>query len=1007
MYTTSIEQNSIITDAFHLYNYLGKTYATVVSMIDTNAKIDNAHRLLRRRRIKIEINETPVYITSKEYDMQKLKLGESGYSHLMIKRKTFKQDRHGDIHMALYMPTVPYDIWNWRDVQHVDQNLCRKFYQELYRVSSIPMLEEWAPHILLNFARRRIIAKAHLLYDTRGVHGDIFYCVFGEKDLTNVISTMLRDGTITMGNMRTSEQARNVQGLDGYLSTYNEQLARKVEEKFTPVFSPEDHQVQDNLIRYSDFLSQRGINLFDAQLNAVQAASKNLKDKNVSLFIAECGSGKTIMSIATLFASTNKDYSNSMILVPSHLTKKWIEELNRYLPNSRVIEVKTVEQMAGLEQLIKTNKTENIVLVISQSSAKIEHQERPCAIWKHTKITPSGAFHCPKCGKEIYHEKYDRKEKTTERFYLNEFDSFSVKSKKKHNEECNHCHEPLWTYANEGDKSWTKVGANSKAQWFMVKHIDRVYRQLSARAEELNGKEKNLLMSIAKKKAELEDGESSNRKNRRYQLAKYIHQKYAHTSFFDFFVADELHEYKGGDSQQGQAFSYLAETAKNVIGLTGTLLNGYSSGLFYILYRLFPERMAEHGYYYEDIEEFKKDYGVTKTSVTTNMETHKSGPPKKENVPGVSPLVFTDFLMENSVFVSLGQMKEGLPNYTEIPLGVNMDEELRNSYRNLRDQFVNEDTKRYARAMAQNLNMYLDCTDIYPIYNENKEAIIVPNRMHETVDYPLTNKEWETVNLIKRKVEQGEKVLLYYAWDKNNLVKRLNYIFKSEGINAAIMTSSVSSENRKEWIDAKIESGIDVLACNPKLVETGLDLLDFTTIIFYQVNYNLFTLRQASRRSWRLSQTKDIEVYFIYYNNTIQEKALNLMATKLKAAQVIEGGNFTEEGLKALSNSDDIISQIARSVVEDIESRIEQDMFDKHVKVEKQELTFEEMIEQELYNKKETTKSDNANQVVKVNRSRRISPYVDSSELVRKKIPYGDINRLEKAFSTMAFGIGI
>jgi hypothetical protein len=85
-------------------------------------------------------------------------------------------------------------------------------------------------------------------------------------------------------------------------------------------------------------------------------------------------------------------------------------------------------------------------------------------------------------------------------------------------------------------------------------------------------------------------------------------------------------------------------------------------------------------------------------------------------------------------------------------------------------------------------------------------------------------------------------------------------------------------------------------------------------------------MRQASRRSWRLSQTKDIQVYFMYYANTIQEQAMALMATKLQAAQTIEG-NFSEEGLKAMSQNDDMLTQIANNVVDGIKQVVNLDAF--------------------------------------------------------------------------------
>ena len=51
----------------------------------------------------------------------------------------------------------------------------------------------------------------------------------------------------------------------------------------------------------------------------------------------------------------------------------------------------------------------------------------------------------------------------------------------------------------------------------------------------------------------------------------------------------------------------------------------------------------------------------------------------------------------------------------------------------------------------------------------------------------------------------------------------------------------------------------------------------FTTLIFYSMGFNLFTLRQASRRSWRINQTAPrVEVYMLYYKDTMQAKAMKL-----------------------------------------------------------------------------------------------------------------------------------
>ena len=104
---------------------------------------------------------------------------------------------------------------------------------------------------------------------------------------------------------------------------------------------------------------------------------------------------------------------------------------------------------------------------------------------------------------------------------------------------------------------------------------------------------------------------------------------------------------------------------------------------------------------------------------------------------------------------------------------------------------------------------------------------------------------------------------------------------------------------------------------------TLLDLNAFTTLVFYNIAFNLYIFRQASRRSWRINQTAPkVEVYMFYYKGTMQQRALRLMASKLSAATVIEG-NISDEGLAAMSDCEDLTTQLAKELVDGIKENTE------------------------------------------------------------------------------------
>jgi hypothetical protein len=59
------------------------------------------------------------------------------------------------------------------------------------------------------------------------------------------------------------------------------------------------------------------------------------------------------------------------------------------------------------------------------------------------------------------------------------------------------------------------------------------------------------------------------------------------TKFFDYFIADELHEL-AGDTAQGGALGTMASIAKRTLALTGTYSSGYADNAFNNLFRLHP-----------------------------------------------------------------------------------------------------------------------------------------------------------------------------------------------------------------------------------------------------------------------------------------------------------------------------------------------------------------------------------------------------------------------------------
>jgi hypothetical protein len=178
------------------------------------------------------------------------------------------------------------------------------------------------------------------------------------------------------------------------------------------------------------------------------------------------------------------------------------------------------------------------------------------------------------------------------------------------------------------------------------------------------------------------------------------------------------------------------------------------------------------------------------------------------------------------------------------------------------------------------------------------------------------SKERKLIEEIKKELMEGRRCQVFAVYtQKHDVTARLQRILSNEGIHTAVLRTSVDTSKREAWYAKQVKDGVQLVICHPKLVETGLDLLDFPTIIFYESGYSLHTLRQASRRSWRIGQRQPVRVKFLCSEGTMQTSCLRLMGKKLLVALTMEG-KFAGEGLQTIDEDDDMLSAMARELVE-------------------------------------------------------------------------------------------
>ena len=795
-----------------------------------------------------------------------------------------------------------------------------RLFEELDHKTAAPLIRSFRDYVLDELTVRKELRKLEVFSLKEKLDAYVLKLKPQDANVVEVLEQGLKEGKIAIPGTVPGQPDGfdNVENVTGYLNAFGTTVAQRIRAQFQPLFDPASEPLSEEVLAVNDNIQAKaGYSLYDAQLAVAEATKRQLDRKKVALIVAECGSGKSKIGSTALgalqgmhAAASRRGKTFNLVMAPSHVTKKWVREIGETLPDTFAMVVQSITDFDRLYSLYEAGD-KSVYAVFSKEKARDGYMRYPVVTYNRR----VRGFLCPDCGKPV---KMVISEDGT-RYNVNA-DQFYFMKERRGNHACENCGSPLWSAINPG----------REIPWAKITGYGWVYRP---KAEQHRNKTKNevILAQLEEIIAHPEGYWPVKGACRRYPLSTYIKKKYR--GRIDGLLCDELHEYNN-DSGQGDAMAELFGVSRLFVGMTATLINGYSSGIFHLLYRLTPGLMQKDDKPYRRPKDFDAEYGVVENvyeveaSYNANRRSTKRKT-KTRQLPGVSPLVYSRFLLEYTAFLSLSDMGKDLPDYEEIPVPLDMPQEVYGAYEDA-EHALQRVLKSDMRVANKLLSAYLNLLTVYPDQPYDQPAIIHPID-GSTILEPASiggfesifPKEEKVLEIVREKIAAGERVLVYTSWTRTDSQQKLLKLLTQEGYRTEILSPKVPPAKREEWVEKRVKSGVQVLITNPECVKTGLDLNDFTTLIFYSMGYNLFTLRQASRRSWRINQTAPrIEVYLLYYAETMQAKAMKLMASKLAAAGLIEG-TFSEEGLAAMSDVRDMTSQMAKELALGIKDRVE------------------------------------------------------------------------------------
>ena len=873
--------------------------------------------------VVMEMEDSRIYLSGQTKQYRRLYTNDGLYTEavLMLEGNRSIMDTGGEYgNTDKNPPLQPIYLYCERDSTD-------SLFEEIDKVVSVPLIPEFRDYLIEELKARRLLARLEVLSVNPSFDAWRLMLSMGEKEVISVVEYGLETGRISIPNGRAKTGAfENITSVSTYLNQFGKTIADRIQKQFHPLFDPSKEQVSKEIMAVNaDIQKHAGYPLYDAQLAVAESIVRSLRRNKAALCIAECGTGKTKIGLTALraYQSRKEGKQFNIVLCPAHLPKKWLREIAETAPDAIAAQVKTV---GGLQKAYSLflQQDKDCYVVITKEKARDGYMRRPAVLYNKRKR----AFLCPDCGSPVMEDIFNEGIKCE-----TEASQFFFQKENKKNHKCRNC----------GGVLWTVQETERQSQWVKIANYGYVYRTLARQHLDLIAK-KVMLKSMRSKKEPVFPKEYYDIKviadnpdvivkpvgaRRQCSLSAYISKKMR--GQVNGLIIDELQDYNN-NSGQGDAMNDLLGCAKRAIGLTGTLINGYSQGIFYLLYRVSPRLMQIDDKMYTATKKFNDEYGVTETVYEADSEEYRSNRRtvnrklREKQLPGVSPLVYSRFLMNNAVFLSLNDMGKQLPEYEEIPVELELPADVFAEYKRIEDRFV--DVMKYHRDIAQRvMSAFMSLLTVYPDQPYDMRPVLEPVAETELIQpedtfspEELNAKDVWLLQKVREKIAKRERVVVYTSWVRIDTQDRLEKMFRDNGISVAVLRSTVPTAKREEWIQTQVGKGVRVLITNPQLLETGLDLNDFTTLIYYNISYKLFTLRQSSRRSWRINQKAPrIEVYFLYFKDVMQHRAIRLMASKLAVAGIIEG-NLTDEGLAAMSECQDLTTLLAQELTQGLKN---------------------------------------------------------------------------------------
>lgn len=337
-----------------------------------------------------------------------------------------------------------------------------------------------------------------------------------------------------------------------------------------------------------------------------------------------------------------------------------------------------------------------------------------------------------------------------------------------------------------------------------------------------------------------------------YDLLKRNIAEFANKNFW-YVVLDEAQYIKNAGAAVSRSVKTLK--AKHRFALTGTPIENRLSELWSIFDFLMPGFLYGH-------KEFERKF---ETPITKNKDEEAAAKLKNMTSPFILRRRKEDVLkdlpekMEEVRYVQISGKQQKLYDAEVLKLKGEINES---------DESNNK------------IAVFAELTKI-------REICCDPSLIYEDYDGESA-KRTACMDLIRQAMDGGHRMLVFSQF--TSMLALLEKDLKDADIPYYILTGSTSKEKRIAMVHDFNSNDVPVFLISLKAGGTGLNLTGADVVIHYDPWWNLAAQNQATDRTHRIGQTKQVTVYKLIMKNTIEDKILDMQEAKKDLAEsVLEG----------------------------------------------------------------------------------------------------------------------